>query len=172
MKSSLSLIFFLFILTLHAQSTDEIENKLQELNITLPEMSEPVANYTKYVTTGNLIFLSGHGPCGGEFERGKLGKDLSLEQGYAAARLTGICMLSTLKHALNGDWSRVKRIVKLTGMVNSSPDFVDQSKVINGCSDLLTEVFGEKGRHARAAVGMASLPNNIPVEIEMIVEVE
>ncbi|MGK7389798.1 MAG: RidA family protein [Candidatus Cyclobacteriaceae bacterium M2_1C_046] len=172
MRSLVSLIFSLCILTAHAQSTEEIENKLQELNIKLPEMSEPVANYTKYVHTGNLIFLSGHGPCGGEFKRGKLGNDLTIEEGYAAARLTGVCLLSTLKHAINGDWSRVKRIVKVTGMVSSSPDFTDQPKVINGCSDLLTEVFGKKGKHARAAVGMASLPSDIPVEIEMIVEVE
>lgn len=171
MKTSLTFIFCLYMYVAYAQSTKEIEDKLQDLNISLPEMSEPVANYVKYVKSGNLIFLSGHGPCGGEFERGKLGSDLTVEQGYAAARLTGICMLATLKHAIGGDWSKVKRIVKLTGMVSSAPAFIDQPKVINGCSDLLTQIFGEKGKHARAAVGMASLPGDIPVEIEMIVEV-
>ncbi|MDH5398282.1 MAG: RidA family protein [Cyclobacteriaceae bacterium] len=143
--------------------------RLRDMGVELPEMSAPVANYVKYVKTGNLLFLSGHGACE-EGKPGKVGSDLTIEEGYEAARLTGLCMLSTLHHAVDGDWSRVKQIVKVLGMVNSSPDFYEQPKVVNGCSDLMVEVFGEKGKHARAAVGMASLPGNIPIEIEMIVE--
>lgn len=155
--------------TLQAQTPDE---QLEKLGITLPAPSVPVANFVKYVRTGDLIFLAGHGPANMTDDmRGKLGKDLSIEQGYAAARATGVSLLATLKDALNGDLSRVVRIVRVVGMVNSDPYFYDQPKVINGCSDLLVEVFGEKGKHARAAVGMAALPSNIPVEIEMIVEV-
>lgn len=149
------------------------EGKLAELGIVLPEPSVPVANYVKAVRTGNLVFLSGHGPyrSDGTLVTGKLGGNLTIEEGYEAARLTGIALLSTLKSEI-GDLSRVRRIVKVLGMVNSDPSFTDQPKVINGCSDLLVEVFGERGRHARAAVGMASLPVGIAVEIEMVVEVE
>ncbi|MCA6075429.1 RidA family protein [Fulvivirga sedimenti] len=146
------------------------EDRLEDLGITLPEVSKPVANYVKYVRTGNLIFLAGHGPCGGEFKRGKVGQDLTVEEGYDAARLAGVCVLATLKDAI-GDLSKVKRVVRVLGMVNATDDFTDHSKVINGFSDLMTEVFGESGKHARAAVGMASLPTNIPVEVEMIVEI-
>ena len=145
------------------------EEKLAEMNITLPEMEAPVANYLKYRQSGNLIFLAGHGPCGGEFKSGKVGRDLSIEEGYDAARLTGICMLATLKAAV-GDLSRVKQVIRVFGMVNATDSFTDHPKVINGCSDLLSAVFGDAGKHARAAVGMASLPSDIPVEIEMIVE--
>ena len=152
-----------------AQTPDE---QLDKLGIILPKPTVPTANFVKYVQTGNLIFLAGHGPANMTDEmRGKLGKDLSIEQGYGAARATAVSLLATLKDALGGDLSRVNRIVRVVGMVNSDPHFYDQPKVINGCSDLLVEVFGEKGKHARAAVGMASLPSNIPVEIEMIVEV-
>lgn len=168
------IILFLFshVISGFSQTPEDVEYRLQELNISLPEMSEPVASYVKYVQTGNLIFLAGHGPCGGEFKRGKVGRDLTVEEGYAAARLTGVCMLATLKHAVDGDWSRVKRIVKVTGMVQCTDDFENQPEVVNGFSDLMVEVFGEKGKHARAAVGMVSLPRNIPIEVEMIVEVE
>jgi enamine deaminase RidA (YjgF/YER057c/UK114 family) len=149
------------------------EAKLAELGIALPEPSVPVANYVKAVRTGNLVFLSGHGPhrSDGSLVTGRLGENLTLEEGYEAARLTGIALLSTLKSEI-GDLGRVRRIVKVLGMVNSDPSFTDQPKVINGCSDLLVEVFGERGRHARAAVGMASLPIGMAVEIEMVVEVE
>lgn len=143
------------------------ETNLKKNNIILPVPSTPVANYVKFVQVGNLLFLSGHGPC--ETMSGKLGEDLTVEEGYAAARSTGICLLATLKSAV-GDLNRVKRIVRVFGMVNAASDFKDHSKVINGCSDLLTEVFEENGKHVRAAVGMVSLPNNIPVEIEMLVE--
>jgi enamine deaminase RidA (YjgF/YER057c/UK114 family) len=125
------------------------------------------------VLTGNLLFLSGKGPLkdDGNYINGKVGDDLTIEQGYEAARLTGINQLSVLKSTL-GDLRRVKRIVKVLGMVNSTSEFTDHPKVINGYSDLMVEVFGQRGKHARAAVGMGSLPSNIAVEIEMIVEVE
>ncbi len=161
------LTFLLICLCLPAFSQTP-EQRLEELGIELPEPSSPVANYVKYVQSGNLLFLSGHGPCDREF-LGKVGSDLSVDQGYASARNTGICLLATLKMAV-GDLSRVKRVIRVFGMVNAADDFTEHSQVINGCSDLLTEVFGENGKHVRAAVGMASLPGNIPVEIEMIVE--
>lgn len=149
------------------------EERLDELGIDLIEPSAPVANYVKAVRTGDLVFLSGHGPDkpGGGLVRGKVGEDLSLEEGREAARLTGISMLSTLKAEI-GDLNKVRRVVKATGMVNATTDFTEHPQVVNGFSDLMVEVFGEKGKHARAAVGMGSLPGNIPVEIEMIVEVE
>lgn len=159
-----------FIATTFAQTP---EQKLQSLGIVLPAPTNPVANYVKFVRTGNLIFLSGHGPANadGKYTTGKLGKELSIEEGYNAAKLTGINLLSTLKAAV-GDLSKVKRIVKVLGMVNSTEQFTDQPKVINGFSDLMVAIFGDKGKHARSAVGMASLPMNMAVEIEMIVEVE
>jgi enamine deaminase RidA (YjgF/YER057c/UK114 family) len=143
------------------------------MGITLPEASSPVANYVNGVQTGNLIFLSGKGPLqsNGKYITGKLGKSLSIEEGYKAAQLTGVNQLAVLKSML-GNLIRVKRIVKVLGMVNATPEFTDHPKVINGYSDLMVAVFGEKGKHARAAVGMGSLPSDIAVEIEMIVEVE
>ena len=148
------------------------ESQLSELGIELPQASTPVANYVNAVRTGNLIFLAGKGPRkpeGGNVT-GKLGADLTIEEGYEAARLAGIAQLSVLKAEL-GNLNRVKRVVKVKGMVNSVPDFTDHPKVVNGYSDLMVEVFGERGKHARAAVGMGSLPSNIAVEIEMVVEV-
>ena len=125
------------------------------------------------VRSGNLLFLSGKGPLkeDGNYIKGKVGVDLTIEQGYEAARITGINQLSVLKSTL-GDLRKVKRIVKVLGMVNSNSDFTDHPKIVNGYSDLMVEVFGDRGKHARAAVGMGSLPSNIAVEIEMIVEVE
>ena len=148
------------------------EKNLEELNITLPEPSSPVANYVNAVRSGNLIFLSGKGPLqsNGENIEGKVGTDLTIEEGYEAARITGINQLSVLKAEL-GNLNKVVRVVKVLGMVNAAPDFSDHPKVINGYSDLMVAVFGERGKHARAAVGMGSLPGNIAVEIEMIVEV-
>ena len=148
------------------------ESKVQELGISLSTPSAPVANYVNAVRTGNLIFLSGKGPlkADGENISGKLGVDLSIEEGYEAARITGINQLSVLKAEL-GNLNRVKRIIKVKGMVNAAPDFTDHPKVINGYSDLMVAVFGEKGKHARAAIGMGSLPGNIAVEIDMVVEV-
>jgi enamine deaminase RidA (YjgF/YER057c/UK114 family) len=149
-----------------------IEEKLKQLGLELPSSAKPMANYVPAVRTGNLVFLSGHGPL--EKDRlvtGKVGSDLTVEQGYQAARLTAIGLLGSLK-ALIGDLERVRRIVKLLGMVNCDPTFMEQPQVVNGASDLLVEVFGDRGRHARSAVGMNALPVNIAVEIEMIVEVE
>ncbi len=151
----------------------DVEAKLKELGIELRETPPPMANYVNAVRTGNLIFLAGKGPsrADGTYVTGKLGGDLTVEEGYEAARLVAIAQLSVLKAEL-GDLNKVKRIVKVLGMVNSTPDFVQQPAVINGFSDLMVEVFGEKGKHARAAVGMGSLPSGIAVEIEAIVEVE
>jgi enamine deaminase RidA (YjgF/YER057c/UK114 family) len=155
-----------------AAQVDSPEARLARLGIELPPAPDPVANYVNGVRTGNLIFLAGKGPrrADGTEISGKLGADLSIDQGYEAARLTAINQLAVLKEMI-GDLSRVVRIVKVLGMVNSDPSFVDQPAVINGFSDLMVEVFGERGRHARAAVGMASLPRGQAVEIEMIVEV-
>jgi enamine deaminase RidA (YjgF/YER057c/UK114 family) len=149
------------------------EKRLKQLGITLDPVTPPVANYVNAVRAGNLLFLSGKGPSavGGVRPRGKLGREFSVEQGYTFARSVGLALLAVLKSEL-GSLDRVKRVVKLLGMVNAEPDFADQPKVINGCSDLFVEVFGERGRHARSAVGMGSLPMGIPVEIEAIVEVE
>jgi enamine deaminase RidA (YjgF/YER057c/UK114 family) len=149
------------------------EEALARLGLELPPLQQPVANYVSAVRTGDLLFLAGAGPAvppGGKMLVGKLGRDLSVEEGYEAARSVGLVQIARLKDEL-GELSRVVRIVKLLAMVNSTPDFTDHPTVINGCSDLLVEVFGDAGRHARSAVGMANLPFGIPVEIEMIVEV-
>ena len=148
------------------------EAKLKELGITLPSPPQPVANYVNGVQTGNLIFLAGKGPryADGTEITGKVGKDVTIEKAYDGARLTAINQLAVLKSML-GNLNRVKRVVKVLGMVNCEPSFIDQPKVINGFSDLMVEVFGEKGKHARAAVGMASLPRGQCVEIELIVEI-
>ena len=132
-----------------------------------------MANYVNTVQVGNLLFISGKGPLqsNGEYIKGKVGQNLTIEDGYNAARLTAINLISTLKASI-GDLSKVRRIVRVTGMVNASSEFTDHPKVVNGCSDLLVEVFGDKGKHTRAAVGMNSLPSNIAVEIDMIVQVE
>ncbi len=161
------LLFTLFIslICFSAIAQQSPEERLKELNIELVEVNAPVANYVKWRQVGNLLFLAGDGSD----IKGKLGEDLTIEEGYEAARLTGIEILSTLKAAC-GDLSRIKQFVKVRGMVNSTPNFYDQPKVINGFSDLMVQVFGEKGKHARAAVGHCSLPSNIAVEIEVIVE--
>lgn len=148
------------------------EANLERLGIKLRDPGTPVANYVHALRSGNLLFLAGKGPkqANGENIAGKLGDSLSIEQGYKAAREAGINQLSVLKAEL-GNLNKVKRIVSVHGMVNASPDFKDHSKVINGFSDVMVEVFGDKGKHARAAVGMGSLPGNMAVEVEMIVEV-
>ena len=148
------------------------EAKLAALGIQLPAPTAPLANYVKAVRTGNLVFLAGHGPAkaSGDFITGTVGRDLTIKQGYDAARLTAVGLLSTLKAEI-GDLRKVKRIVRLFGLVNAVDGFSEHPKVVDGASDLLVEVFGERGRHARAAVGAASLPFNIAVEIEMVVEV-
>ena len=148
------------------------EARLAALGITLPPVPPPLANYVNAVRTGDLLFLSGKGPLdeGGRQQRGRVGVEYSVEDGYRLARSTGLALLAVLRAEL-GSLDRVRRIVKVLGMVACPPEFVDHPRVINGCSDLLVEVFGEAGRHARAAVGMASLPLGTPVEIEAIVEV-
>jgi enamine deaminase RidA (YjgF/YER057c/UK114 family) len=148
------------------------ESRLKALNITLPATVSPMANYVNAVQTGKLLYLAGNTSGSDWQHKGKLGRELTVEQGYASARQAGIIMLSKIRAAL-GSLDRVKRIVKVLGMVNSADGFGDQPKVINGFSDLMVEVFGEAvGKHARSAVGMGGLPGNAPVEVEMIVEVE
>lgn len=160
----------LWAVTLTAQ---DAETKLKEKGIVLAAPGKPVANYVNAVRVGNLLYLAGKGPTkpDGTYVTGKVGKDLTVEQGYEAARLTAIAHLSVLKAEL-GDLNKVKRIVKVLGMVNCTEDFKDQPKVINGYSDLMVEIFGDKGKHARSAVGMYALPLGIAVEVEVIVEVE
>ena len=151
----------------------QIESRLEELGITLPISPAPVANYVPVVRTGNLIYLSGVGPPpqpdGSEY-KGKLGDSISLEEGYDSARLTAINLIARLKGYLD-DLDRVTQIIKLLAMVNSTPDFTEPPAVANGCSDLLVEVFGEKGRHASSAIGVATLPGGMPIEIELIAEI-
>jgi len=149
------------------------EKKLKELGIELGPVTSPMANYVNAVRTGNLLFLAGKGPLPGPDGKrvlGKVGRDLTLEQAYEQARSVGLALLAVMRDEL-GSLDKVKRVVKVLGMVNAVPEFGDQPKVINGCSDLFVQVFGERGKHARSAVGMGSLPSGIPVEIECIVEV-
>jgi enamine deaminase RidA (YjgF/YER057c/UK114 family) len=149
------------------------EARIKELGITLPSPPKPMGNYVPGVRVGNLLFLSGHGPIrieGNPSARGKVGRDLSTEDAYKVAREVGLNLLGSARSIL-GSLDRVKRVVKVLGMVNAVESFGEQPKVINGFSDLMVEVFGENGRHARSAVGMGSLPAGIPVEIEMILEV-
>jgi len=145
------------------------EERLAALGLVLPEAPVPVANYVPYRWAGNLLYLSGQGPkrADGTYRLGRLGRDATIEEGYEDARLTGLNLLAVAKAAI-GDLSRIEAVVKLLGMVNAEPDFSDHPKVINGCSDLLVEVLGEAGRHARSAVGMGSLPNRMTVEVEAI----
>jgi len=170
---NLTIAFLLFISHFTFAQTIDFDKKFKELSIELPPASKPMGSYVKAVRTGNLLFLAGTGPSrpDGTNITGKVGKELTVEQGYDAARATGINILSTLKNEL-GDLNKVKRIVKVLGMVNCQNDFTEHPKVINGFSDLMVSVFGDKGKHARSAVGMSSLPFNIAVEIEIVVEVE
>ena len=151
-----------------------IEERLKTLGIELPTSMKPVANYVPWVKSGNMVYISGQGPMsnGKVLYAGKLGHSVALEQGVAAARLTGINIIAQLREAAEGDLSRVKRIVKLVGFVSCEPSFTDHPKVINGASDLMVEIFGDRGRHARSAVGVASLPLDFAVEIEAVVELE
>jgi enamine deaminase RidA (YjgF/YER057c/UK114 family) len=149
------------------------EQRLKELGIELAPAIGPLANYVNAVRTGNLLYLAGKGPglAGQPMPSGKVGRDFTIEQGYEYARQTGLSLIAVMKAEL-GDLDKVTRIVKVLGMVNAMPEFGHQPEVINGCSDLFVEVFGDRGRHARSAVGMGSLPRGIPVEIEVIVEVD
>ena len=144
------------------------EEKIESLGLQLTEPRKAVGNYVSCVQTGNLLFTAGQGV---DQYRGKVGKDFDVEEGYLAARQSMLNLLSAVKGEL-GELSRVKRVVKILGFVNCTPDFTDQPKVMNGASDLLVEVFGEKGKHGRSAVGMQQLPGNTAVEIEMILEIE
>jgi enamine deaminase RidA (YjgF/YER057c/UK114 family) len=146
-----------------------VEQRLRELGITLPEPVNPAANYVRYYQTGNLLFISGTGPAADQ-PTGKLGADLTVEQGYQVARSVGLQILATAQAAL-GSLDRITHAVKILGMVNSATDFENHPAVMNGCSDLLVEVLGEAGRHTRSAVGFVALPNNIAVEIEATFEV-
>jgi enamine deaminase RidA (YjgF/YER057c/UK114 family) len=146
-----------------------IDARLKELKITLPAVPSAAGNYVHAKRVGNLLYLAGKGPGAGV--KGRLGQGMTVEEGYKHARQVGLVLIAVMKEALGGDLDRVEDIVKVLGMVNATPDFGDQPKVINGCSDLFVEVFGDKGRHARSAVGMGSLPGGIPVEIEVIVAV-
>lgn len=147
-----------------------IDGRLSELGLELPEPVSPAANYVRYQMTGNLLFISGTGPSA-EHKKGKLGAEISLEEGYAAARSVGLQILATAREAL-GSLDRITKTVKMLGMVNSAPEFGEHPKVINGCSDLLVEVLADAGRHTRSAVGFAALPNGISVEIEATFEFE
>jgi enamine deaminase RidA (YjgF/YER057c/UK114 family) len=150
-----------------------IEQRVKELNLELPAVTPPVATYVNAARTGNLLFLSGKVPvtADGKFLTGKVGKDVGTEEAAQHARLVGLHLIAVMRHEL-GSLDKVKRVVKLLGMVNAVPEYGEQPKVINGCSDLLVEVFGDKGRHARSAIGVGSLPAGVTVEIEAIVEVE
>lgn len=151
----------------------QIEAKLAGMGLDLPPMSSPVGNYVKGVVVGNMLYLSGAGPHrpGQQTWRGKLGREFTIEQGYQSAQHVGLQLLAAARHVL-GDLARVRRVVKVLGLVNCTEDFTDHPKVINGCSDLLVSVLGEAGRHARSAIGVQQLPGGIPVEIEMILEVD
>jgi len=149
------------------------EKRLKELGIELGPVSAPIANYVNAVKTGNLLFLAGKGPradASGVRPKGKVGREYTAEQAYQHARTIGLDLLAVMRAEL-GSLDRVKRVVKVLGMVNAVPEFTDHPKVINGCSDLFVQVLGDKGKHARSAVGMGSLPMGIPVEIEVIVEI-
>ena len=150
-----------------------IDARLAELGITLPEVAAPAANYVPWVSTGGLVYVSGQVSRdeAGAVIKGKLGDGTDAAAGAAAARTCGLGLIAVLKTACDGDLGRVKRVVKLTGFVNSAPDFIDQPKVVNGCSDLMVEVFGDRGRHARSAIGVAGLPLGCAVEVEGVFEI-
>jgi enamine deaminase RidA (YjgF/YER057c/UK114 family) len=172
MKKIFSVFIFILILS-DVIVAQDAETRLKGKGIVLPAVSNPVANYVNAVRVGNLLYLSGKGPSKADNTTitGKVGRDLTTEQGYEAARITAINHLAVIKNEL-GSLNKVKRIVKVLGMVNCTEDFKDQPKVINGYSDLMVEVFGDKGKHARSAVGMYALPFNMAVEVEVIVEIE
>jgi len=152
-----------------------IEQRLKELRITLPEVGGPIGNYVHAKRAGNLLYLSGKGPPegpDGKMPKGKLGAGMAVEEGYRHARQVGLVLIAAIRDALGGNLDRVEEIVKVLGMVNAAPNFEDHPRVVDGCSDLFVEVFGERGRHTRSAVGMSSLPGGIPVEIEVIVAVK
>jgi len=149
-----------------------IDARLTDLGITLPDAPAPAANYVPYRQAGDLVFVSGQiSMDGGGLKTGKVGAEVSIEEAQASARLCGLALISQLRAACGGDLDRVQGVVKLTGFVNAVPDFTDHPEVVNGCSDLMVEVFGDRGRHARAAVGCGSLPRGVQVEIEGIFQI-
>jgi len=159
----------LFLCAANGIMAETPEQRLAAAGHELPQATSPVATYVTWRQAGNVLYLSGHGECGDDFTTGKVGRDLTLEQGRRSAELTGLCMLATIKSAV-GELSRVKQVLQITGMVNATEDFTDHPRVVNGFSDLFVTAFGDAGKGARAAVGMASLPSNIAVEIQAIVE--
>ena len=164
---------FIVFCSLVSSAQGQYEQRIKELGITLHEPSKPQASFVRVVKSGNLLFLAGHGPTNsdGSSITGKLGTELDLNQGIEAARTATIYILSVLKSELK-DLDRIKKIVKLTGWVNCDQNFTKQHLVMNGCSDLLVSIFGDNGKHARSSIGTNSLPNNIAVEIEMVIEIE
>ena len=170
MKNIVTLLLVLLSFNLSAQTP---EQKLNQLGIQLPKIPQALGSYVDFVRVENLVFLSGRGPLNpdGKYSTGKVGQDLSIDEGYQAARLTAINQLAVLKKAF-GSLDKIKRIVKVNGYVNAADSFTEQSKVMNGFSDLLIEVFGEQGRHARTSVGVFTLPKHMAIEVEMIVEMK
>jgi enamine deaminase RidA (YjgF/YER057c/UK114 family) len=170
MKNIAALVLVLFSFNLFAQTP---EQKIKQLGIELPQIPESLGSYLDMVRVGNLVFLSGRGPLqvDGKYITGKLGQDLTTNEGYQAARLTAINQLAILKQTF-GSLDKIKRIIKVNGYVHTADSFTEQSKVMNGFSDLLIEVFGEQGKHARTSVGVFTLPQNMAIEVEMIVEVK
>lgn len=170
MKNHILLLFVLFGFSMFSQNP---EQKLKILSIELPSIANAIGNYTDVTQVDNLLFLSGKGPLqtDGQYLTGTVGKDLTTNEGYTAARLATINQLAVLKKEL-GSLNKIKRIVKVNGFINATNSFTEQSKVMNGCSDLLVALFGESGKHSRTSVGVNSLPLNMSVEIEMIVEIE
>lgn len=168
----LAILFVLLTSTVVQAQNNTPEQKLESLGITLPTMTTPSANFVHVVRSGNLLFLSGKGSknADGSLITGKVGDDLTVKEGYEAAKTIAYQHLAVIKDEI-GDLNKVKRVVKVLGMVNATPEFTQQPQVINGYSDFMVEIFGEKGKHARSAVGMGSLPANLAVEIEVIVEV-
>ena len=169
----ISLLVLTILALCPALSAQDAETKLKESGIVLDTPASPVANYVNAVRVDNLLYLAGAGPLQADktYIKGKIGRDLTVKEGYEAARLVGISHLAILKHEL-GSLNKVKQIVRVQGMVNCTEEFTDQSRVINGYSDLMVEIFGEKGKHTRAAVGMYALPLNMAVEITAIVEID
>ena len=152
---------------------NRVDNKIKELNIVLPKATDPVGSYLATKIVGKMLFVSGQISINekGELIKGKIGKDLKTEEGYEAAKRCGLSIVAQVKKACDGDFSKIKSCIKLTGFVNSTDDFIDQPKVINGASDLISEVFENNGKHARAAVSTNSLPLGVPVEIDAIFEI-
>jgi len=165
-------VFYILLLPVFL-SGQTPEERLTNLGLTLPAASPPAANYVNAVRTGNLLYLAGKGPStpDGKWITGKLGLEVTVQEGYDAAKSVALAHIAVLKNEL-GDLSKVKRIVKVNGFINSTPDFIEQSKVMNGYSDMMIAVFGDKGKHARSSIGVCSLPQNIAVEVEIVVEVE